>query len=72
MTTTSATKCHSIRVPSDACMLVFSNDRMEYAERLGFSTRGEEMWARYDAAGRILEIELLSDEKPCQSNDGAD
>jgi hypothetical protein len=24
------------------------------------------MWAHCDAAGRILEIELLGDDKPCQ------
>ena len=44
--------------------------RMAYAERLGVSARDDEMWAHRDAAGRILEIELLGDDKPCQGDDG--
>ena len=71
MSTDRPKKCHHVRVPSDACILVFSDARMVYSERLGFSARGEEMWAHCDAAGRILEIELLGDDKPCQVDDGA-
>jgi hypothetical protein len=32
---------------------------MAYAKPLGFRARGETLWAHRDAAGRILEIELL-------------
>jgi hypothetical protein len=45
MTTNSPKKCHHVRVPSDTCMLVFSDERMAYAKPLGFSAGGEEMWA---------------------------
>ena len=55
---TSAKKCRHIPVSP------FSDgDRMAYAERLGFSVRGDELWTHCDAAGRILEIELLGDDK---------
>jgi hypothetical protein len=64
------TKCHHVRVPSAACILVFSDDRVAYAKPLGFTARGDELWAHCDAAGRILEIELLGDDKPCQADDG--
>jgi hypothetical protein len=70
MSTARASKCHHIRIPPEACVLVFSDDQMFYTERLGFSARGDEMWAHCDAAGRILEIELLGDDKPCQRDDG--
>jgi hypothetical protein len=50
---------------------VFSDgDRMAYATPLGFTARGDELWAHCDRAGRILEIELLGDDKPCQGDDG--
>ena len=43
MSTDRPQRCHHVRVPPDACILVFSDDRMVYSERLGFSARGEEM-----------------------------
>lgn len=58
--------CHHIRVPGDTCMLVFSEERTYHSERLGTSAQGDEMWAHCDADGRILEIELLGTDKPCQ------
>jgi hypothetical protein len=63
-------KCHRILVPREACILLFSDDRITHSERLGTSARGEEMWAHCDAAGRIIEIELLGAAKPCQVDDG--
>jgi hypothetical protein len=47
-------------------MLVFSEERTYHSERLGTSAQGDEMWAHCDADGRILEIELLGTDKPCQ------
>jgi hypothetical protein len=41
-----------------------------FRQRLGTSARGEEIWAHCNDAGRILEIEFLSDDKPCQVDDG--
>lgn len=71
MSTDRASKCHHILVPPDACLIQFSaGDRMAYATPLGVSARGDELWAHCDAAGRILEIELLSDDKPCQADEG--
>jgi hypothetical protein len=69
MSTDRASKCHHIRVPPEACRLLFSDDRIFHTDRLGTSTRGEEMWAHCDADGRIIEIELLGTDKPCQVDD---
>ena len=66
MTTNSAKKCLTIRIAPEVCVLRFSDDRMVHTERLGITAHGDEMWAHCDAAGRILEIELLGDDKPCQ------
>ncbi len=68
--TNGAKTCHRILVPRDTCILRFGDEPVVHTERLGTSTRGEEMWAHCDADGRIVEIELLGSDKPCQVDDG--
>src|SRR5437879_3779672 len=68
--TDSETKCHRVCVPREACILLFGVERITHSERLGTSMRGEEMWAHCDAEGRIIEIELLGTDKPCQQDAG--
>jgi hypothetical protein len=69
--------CLKLRVPNDACNLLFGDDaavrttRQSSVERLGYTVRGEELLAHYDENGRIIEIDLLSDDKPCQTPEAA-
>ena len=65
MSTTSAKKCHQVRVPSNACVLVFSDElSFDLRRTIKVSARGEELWAPVTRQDGILEIELLGDDKP--------
>jgi uncharacterized protein DUF2283 len=64
--------CVHIEVPKQVCYLRFAAGVPERTEYVGQSSRGEMVIFDYDAAGRILGIELVGDDKPCQRNVGAD
>jgi uncharacterized protein YuzE len=58
--------CNPLHVPSKACYLRFSDDKVARTGHIGTSTRDEMVILDYDASGRIVGIELVSEDKPCQ------
>lgn len=58
--------CSRLHVPSEACYLRFSDDKVARTEHIGTSTRNELVIMDYDAFGCIVGIELVGDGKPCQ------
>jgi uncharacterized protein YuzE len=58
--------CNRLYISTDACYLRFSDNAVARTEYIGTSTRDEMVILDYDASGRIVGIELVSDEKPCQ------
>jgi uncharacterized protein YuzE len=59
--------CVHIDVPPATCYLRFSDGVPARTEHIGTSSRGEMVIFDYDADGRILGIELVGDDKPCQN-----
>lgn len=63
------TQCHKILVPEEACTLTFGEG--EYSHTLGDleTVRGEQVFIDLDQEGKIINIELVSDTKPCQRSE---
>jgi uncharacterized protein YuzE len=60
------TPCKRIDVSPDTCYLRFQEAAVECSQYIGTSTREDMVIVDYDASGRIVGIELVGDEKPCQ------
>jgi hypothetical protein len=58
--------CVHIDVPPATCYLRFADGVPARTDHVGTSSRGEMVIFDYDADGRILGIELVGDDKPCQ------
>jgi len=58
--------CVQIDVPAATCYLRFAAGVPSHTERVGTTSRGEMVIFDYDVDGRIIGIELVGDEKPCQ------
>ena len=65
----SKNNCHKLDVPRDACLLRFGTTTTTSGDHIGDTLRGEMVIAHYDTAGRIVELELVGDGKPCQEPD---
>jgi hypothetical protein len=59
-------RCQNLDVPADVCRLRFGTTVPRRGEHIGDTTRGEMLIAHYDEAGRIAELELVAEDKPCQ------
>ena len=59
-------QCLRVQVPNEACYVRFSGSAVARSSELGESSRGEMLIADYDANGRIIGIELVGADKPCQ------
>jgi hypothetical protein len=59
--------CANIEVPPATCYLRFAAGVPANTDYVGRSLRGEMVIFDYDADGRILGIELVGDDKPCQT-----
>lgn len=59
-------ECQQIRVPEEVCTLWFGSGVTAHCESAGITIRGEEVFIRFDAEGRIVRIELLGEHKRCQ------
>jgi uncharacterized protein YuzE len=59
--------CVKVQVPPEACYVRFSHGTISRSEQIGETARGEMMIVDYDADGRVLGIELVGADKPCQT-----
>lgn len=57
--------CKKMKVGMDVCSLEFAEGTTVDTETCR-TTRGEMMILRKDSEGRVFEIELVADFKPCQ------
>jgi hypothetical protein len=64
--------CLKLDVPVEACLLRFGTAPTTCGESVGITLRGERVIAHYDAAGAIVELELVGNHKLCQSEALAD
>lgn len=62
----SESRCREVNVSIEVCRLRFAKGRVENSTIVGYTARGEMVVAHFDADGRILDIELVGDGKPCQ------
>jgi uncharacterized protein YuzE len=60
-------RCVHVDVPPPTCYLRFTAGAPANSDHVGTSARGEMVIFDYDDDGRILGIELVGDDKPCQS-----
>lgn len=60
--------CKKMTVPKDVCYLRLSEKPGEYRNSadMGVTDRGERVFMDYDVDGKVIGIELVSDDKPCQ------
>lgn len=62
--------CKNIFVPKDVCYIDFrsrkAKGQIKTAKQMGNTIRGEMVVVDYDKKGRMVGIELLSNDKPCQ------
>ena len=65
----SKNNCHKLDVPISACRLRFGTTTTTSGEHIGDTLRDEMVIAHYDTAGRIVELELVGNGKPCQEPD---
>lgn len=62
--------CQHYEVPPDVCYIRFvpRSDTVKRSTReIGFTARGETMIADFDAEGRVIGIELVGGNQPCQA-----
>ena len=63
----SASVCKSLSVAKDVCYVRFGGQSVSNSSNLPYQTvRGEELILDFDSDGRIVGIELISSDKPCQ------
>ena len=62
--------CKKLEVPKDVCCVSFGVDkntpRQIHHTEEKYTTRDELMLVHYNKKDRVVEIELISDNKPCQ------
>ena len=59
--------CQRFDIPVETCLLRFGTGKTTGGEHIGDTIRNEMIIAHYDAAGRIVELELVGDGKRCQA-----
>jgi hypothetical protein len=57
--------CKKLKVPKDICSIEFGEDRQMYGESYE-TCRHEMMILHFNKDHKVVEIELLGNDKPCQ------
>ena len=61
-------KCKHIDVPEDCCFIRFGRAKYSHSDDMELETlRGETITIDFDKKGKVIGIELVGDNKPCQT-----
>ncbi len=60
-------ECKRINIAEDVCYIGFGErPRPHHSDEIGSTRRGELIIANYDEDGKVVGLELVGAEKPCQ------